>query len=219
MEKFSLQTWSLWGSELSLLLLLWKLVKETGTQIDVSICFTEYSQLSSLAAELWTPCCPLFFNSACMTTWMNIPLGTGFDTHTHTHHCNSYVSSSQNAGPSFWKTNGCLFRPAHPPKTKYSPEQGPSQSRKHMKINFQLHALIKGQGHVQGVSLENKLKLSKTLGQEYIVIVRTCRVFQVTSWESCLDLHPQPNWVKDWFAGYTHQFHPPFPSERFVVTL
>ncbi len=30
-----------------------------GTQIDVSICFTEYSQLSSLAAELWTPCCPL----------------------------------------------------------------------------------------------------------------------------------------------------------------
>ena len=84
-KKNSLQTWSLWGSELSLLLLLWKLVKETGTQIDVSICFTEYSQLSSLAAELWTPCCPLFFNSACMTTWMNIPLGTGFDTHTHTH--------------------------------------------------------------------------------------------------------------------------------------
>ena len=83
-KKNSLQTWSLWGSELSLLLLLWKLVKETGTQIDVSICFTEYSQLSSLAAELWTPCCPLFFNSACMTTWMNIPLGTGFDTHTHT---------------------------------------------------------------------------------------------------------------------------------------
>jgi len=66
-----------------------------------------------------------------------------------------------------------------------------------MKINFQLHTLIKGQGHVQGVSLENKLKLSKTLGQEYIVIVHTCRVFQVTSWESCLDLHPQPNWVKD----------------------
>ena len=59
-------------------------VKETGTQIDVSICFTEYSQLSSLAAELWTPCCPLSFNSACKTTWMNIPLGTGFDTHTHT---------------------------------------------------------------------------------------------------------------------------------------
>ena len=82
-KKNSLQTWSFWGSELSLLLLLWRLIKETGTQIDVSICFTEYSQLSSLAAELWTPCCPLFFNSACMTTWMNIPLGTGFDTHTH----------------------------------------------------------------------------------------------------------------------------------------
>ena len=65
-------------------------VKETGTQIDVSICFTEYSQLSSLAAELWTPCCPLFLNSACKTSCLKvrlqnsikIPLGTGFDTHT-----------------------------------------------------------------------------------------------------------------------------------------
>ena len=30
-----------------------------GTQIGVPICFTEYPQLSSLAAELWTPCWPL----------------------------------------------------------------------------------------------------------------------------------------------------------------
>lgn len=67
-----------------------------------------------------------------------------------------------------------MFRPAHPPKTKYSPEQGPSQSRKHMKINFQLHTLIKGQGHVQGVSLENKLKLSKTLGQDGTGVHRHC---------------------------------------------
>ena len=32
-----------------------------GTQIGVPICFTEYPQPSSLAAELWTPCCPLHF--------------------------------------------------------------------------------------------------------------------------------------------------------------
>ena len=30
-----------------------------GTQIGVPICFTESPQLSSLAAELWIPCCPL----------------------------------------------------------------------------------------------------------------------------------------------------------------
>ena len=33
-----------------------------GTQIGVPICFTEYPQPSSLAAELWTPCCPLLFD-------------------------------------------------------------------------------------------------------------------------------------------------------------
>ena len=36
-----------------------KLKTGAGTQIGVPICFTEYPQLSSLAAELWTPCCPL----------------------------------------------------------------------------------------------------------------------------------------------------------------
>ena len=30
-----------------------------GTQSGVPDCFTEYPQPSSLAAELWTPCCPL----------------------------------------------------------------------------------------------------------------------------------------------------------------
>ena len=49
-----------------------------GTQIGVPICFTEWPQLSSLAAELWIPCCPLRHQ--------------GLDTHTHrqgliyTHH-------------------------------------------------------------------------------------------------------------------------------------
>ena len=32
---------------------------KAGTQIGVPICFTEIPQLSSLAAELWSPCCPL----------------------------------------------------------------------------------------------------------------------------------------------------------------
>ena len=32
---------------------------KAGTQIGVPICFTECPQLSSLAAELWIPCCPL----------------------------------------------------------------------------------------------------------------------------------------------------------------
>ena len=32
-----------------------------GTQIGVPICFTEYPQPSSLATELWTPCCPLHY--------------------------------------------------------------------------------------------------------------------------------------------------------------
>ncbi len=61
-----------------------------GTQIDVSICFTEYSQLSSLAAELWTSCCPLLvcdniLNSwIIMKTWNKCSLEQSV-THTHTH--------------------------------------------------------------------------------------------------------------------------------------
>ena len=60
-----------------------------GTQIDVSICFTEYSQLSSLAAELWTSCCPLLvcdniLNSwIIMKTWNKCSLEQSV-THTHT---------------------------------------------------------------------------------------------------------------------------------------
>ena len=34
-----------------------------GTQIGVPICFTECPHLSSLAAELWIPCCPLLARS------------------------------------------------------------------------------------------------------------------------------------------------------------
>ena len=50
-----------------------------GTQIGVPICLMECPQLSSLAAELWIPCCPL------LETREKEPFGTGLDTHTHTH--------------------------------------------------------------------------------------------------------------------------------------
>ena len=50
-----------------------------GTQIGVPICFTEYPQTSSLAAELWIPCCRL------LTTEHKLPpriLGDRSYTHT-----------------------------------------------------------------------------------------------------------------------------------------
>ena len=56
-----------------------KLKTGAGTQIGVPICFTEYPQLSSLAAELWTPCCPLPVRSG-----GGKPFVQGW-THTHTH--------------------------------------------------------------------------------------------------------------------------------------
>ena len=56
-----------------------KLKTGAGTQIGVPICFTEYPQLSSLAAELWTPCCPLPMRKS-----VGRPFVQGW-THTHTH--------------------------------------------------------------------------------------------------------------------------------------
>ena len=49
-----------------------------GTQIGVPICFTEYPQPSSLAAELWTPCCPVHFVGHETLCYQRV-------THTHTH--------------------------------------------------------------------------------------------------------------------------------------
>ncbi len=60
-------------------------MKLAGTQIDVSICFTEYSQLSSLAAELWTPCCPLLVCDNILNHHENMKqmlFGTECDSHT-----------------------------------------------------------------------------------------------------------------------------------------
>ena len=62
-----------------------------GTQIDVSICFTEHSQLSSLAAELWTPCCPLLdvtswkLSSIWKSNWNEEETLWNRVWHTHTH--------------------------------------------------------------------------------------------------------------------------------------
>ena len=65
-----------------------KLKTGAGTQIGVPICFTEYPQLSSLAAEPWTPCCPLLVAKERSRWWRKgeggKPLEPGCDTHTHT---------------------------------------------------------------------------------------------------------------------------------------
>ena len=60
-----------------------KLKTGAGTQIGVPICFTEYPQLSSLAAELWTPCWVMIYNP--LLVWkvgvIGKPLEAGCDTH------------------------------------------------------------------------------------------------------------------------------------------
>ena len=62
-----------------------KLKTGAGTQIGVPICFTEYPQLSSLAAELCTPCCVMIYNP--LLVWkvgvIGKPLETVCGTHTH----------------------------------------------------------------------------------------------------------------------------------------
>ena len=62
-----------------------KLKTGAGTQIGVPICFTEYPQLSSLAAEPWTPCCPLLVAKERSRWWRKgeggKPLEPGCDTH------------------------------------------------------------------------------------------------------------------------------------------
>ena len=70
----------LWGSWLSPFATIHKMRSTlAGTQIGVPICFTEYPQPSSLAAELWTPCCPLLLLSD-----QNPQLRIRLYAHTHT---------------------------------------------------------------------------------------------------------------------------------------
>ena len=65
-----------------------------GTQIGVPICFTESPQLSSLAAELWIPCCPLLVKLRKEEKQDPLEQGlthTQTGTHTHTSHTETHA--------------------------------------------------------------------------------------------------------------------------------